>query len=413
CNITFSTKIAYLPLLLHLLAFVGTYVIACTTEKPFGKKVSKLFVKCGKTVSLSHEPFLQSGATKSVASVMLLTVIIVSIVTATVPDLNFKQNHKNTLLDKSIKGISNFTDNIAQNKIYIPWLSELIVSNKGNSGIGAGDLSGNKKITYANVPHLEIITDDTIQPTFLKAYVGSVYTNNKWEELPEQAYEKFTKEINWAGVNYDQFSETYNSSLKEIFTVNSEIEKTNKEIPQKYLPMNKYNMNIKNVGANKKYHYLPYFYNTPFGNTNPRFDSYIASGNLAQDQYDVSGYSFDDEMPLKYSSLLYIEKVLFVDDNGNKFLINQIQNEYPSFVKENYTQLPNENAEFYQKLSNEIMLGANLKNDNSKKDNKLQVQAVIDYLHKNTEYSLAPPKVPKGKDAIEDFLTNGKKGYCV
>lgn len=78
---------------------------------------------------------------------------------------------------------------------------------------------------------------------------------------------------------------------------------------------------------------------------------------------------------------------------------------YAKGINVKYTSMPGRIPERVKILSNEIT-------KNFKPNDRLgKINAIMNYLH-SYEYTLKPGKVPKGKDFVDYFLFENKKGYC-
>ena len=123
----------------------------------------------------------------------------------------------------------------------------------------------------------------------------------------------------------------------------------------------------------------------------------------------------------------------YISDMGAKQYISEleryaiVENTYRSFVYDTYTKLPEDKfgqiiqlvedyklerqwkvteGEPYQKLSE-------INSENYMTNVSSAIEYVKEYLALTTQYSLAPGKLPKGKDFVDYFLFESRKGYCM
>lgn len=75
-----------------------------------------------------------------------------------------------------------------------------------------------------------------------------------------------------------------------------------------------------------------------------------------------------------------------------------------SKIKNVYTQLPNEIPQRVYDLAEQITAG--------KANDYEKLKAIESYLKNNYTYSKKPGNIPKGRDAVDYFLFESKKGYC-
>ena len=92
--------------------------------------------------------------------------------------------------------------------------------------------------------------------------------------------------------------------------------------------------------------------------------------------------------------------------NALKFYTKQ--QEYEAFVNKTYTQISEEE----KRILLDVLEDEWVEYDGDLNDLRQDILLVKEYLHNKTFYTLEPGKVPEGKDFVNYFLFENKKGYC-
>ena len=265
----------------------------------------------------------------------------------------------------------------------------------GHGGVNGGQLGTIDKIKYNNETALEVTTPYFGKDIYLKGYIGCEYTGNSWDQLSDEMYYKYFTNFN--GVD------GFNINALMI----SELDNTKEgENLENY----RANISVRNVNANKKYLYVPYNLN--------QSDYHDTSGMTIQNQKESYEWSYDIN---KYSLSYYpgfsnIEKAQeaakYIGAKRNSYdardygIYNDFnfEKEYRDFAYEAYTKLPEGSLdEIKKKYSGRY---------NETKDIQACIIEAISAINDGTTYDLAPGKLPQGKDFVEYFLYENKKGYC-
>lgn len=245
-----------------------------------------------------------------------------------------------------------------------------LFSDTATGGINGGKLGSVDSIEYDNKTDLIVKVDQFNKDIYLKGYVGEVYTGRSWENISSSTYKK------------------YKNLLGDICTQN-----LNYEAAEQYISYyeEKNFIQIKNVGANDKYIYAPYNANYEANKDILNFhnDSFVSPKS------NKKSYSFY-YYPYEFDNYLYTQ---FDEEYLDK------ENKYREYVYDVYTKLPeatlNKVREEYEDLG---------KRDDYSVDDKIELAKEV--INNGTSYTLSPGKLPRGKDFIEYFLFENKKGYC-
>jgi len=275
-----------------------------------------------------------------------------------------------------------------------------------SSSVAAGGLSGGElgktgQVRYTNTEHLLVTAPLTsvTEGIYLKGYVGSVYTGDKWERHSKEATKQYQSLLNQIAV--EEFT-PINQVCMVInrFTRSSEyatIKSNRIEIPQFHYYLGK--MNIKYKVANKKYLYAPYF--TDYGQLDQMefIQDLYSAPTKKKDNYEVD-YYFDIRLGIN-STLTDFSTMQ--KDLGD---YSKYEKLYRNYVYQVYTQLPQEGLERLKKDFGTATAST------STLSIPERIEYIKNYLQQNTQYSLSPGKLPEGKDYVEYFLYENKIGYC-
>lgn len=286
-------------------------------------------------------------------------------------------------------------------------LTDLRLSGKGikaTGGLSGGNLGNTGEVKFDNSDQLLITVpiSSADEGIYLKGYVGSVYTGDKWEEHSKTTTKKYnqllkqlpTEEfpaVNQVNLLLNQAAERSYSAPSTM--INEAISfRINYQIIQGKLK-------LEYKGANKKFIYAPYF--TNYENLDQVYykqDLYCAPSKKKD------SYEFDYYFNLDLSDNI---EHMFHGMEATMGEYSKYEKLYKNFVYQEYTRLPEKGLE---------RLKEDFSPDNSQVFLRSSVEDKIEfvktYLDRNTSYSLSPGKLPKGKDFVEYFLYDNKIGYC-
>ena len=261
---------------------------------------------------------------------------------------------------------------------------------KAVGGINGGVLGTDSEIKFNNSTALKITTDKFSSTMYLKGYVAGKYEKNCWTPVNAEN-EQFVQMLKKDGLI------AQNISCKAL---------SRNELKQKTI-----DITVKN--ASKKYVYAPYYSNyQSIDNSNgkdviPTEEGYVTSVSKS---YTIPFYDYD--VINNYDGL-----DLFI--NGSKSV-----EAYDKFVHDNYMSYNESKAliDAYNEIYNNYLSLQNyddqLEDDEGNFSYNYRYSytdvynAVKQYFEDNFSYTLSPGKTPEGKDFIDYFLTEQKKGYC-
>lgn len=227
---------------------------------------------------------------------------------------------------------------------------------------------------------------------YLKGYVGDIYENNKWSsKQSDDEFQEDWKALDDTGVTLENWHTQLRNELgdKEASGVDN--------VWQTGV------LRVRNIAFGYGNYLVPCM---PAGAYKT-----MSNGRSAIDQ---PGIDYAVEYYLRYSPILR-EDVLrykyrmaqasFWEDNRAE------RERLKEFAQKHYLQIPESLkdvcAEFKKDYKTEIE-----EYQSGETGNNVLINAVKNYITKETTYSLAPGKTPSGRDTVEYFLKENKKGYC-
>ena len=313
------------------------------------------------------------------------------------------------------------------------------------------ELGNVDKLKYKDRTDLVVtISKNTGNAVYLKDYTGSVYNNNKWDSLPESAYnsklfDDFSKYECYPQTFPFMFNSMNIKNPEDLFEIeiDSKLRNTNRTFaPYGASPSNintyKHDSDVSSKTKNApllSYQFLPVnCRNAAMALSEPSRS--ILDLNAIEDNkwretllgycdshgYDTSDIymSFDSELNLKNG----IE-----NDNPDILLTAMIEEEYEDFVYDNYLDYPDtpDLEEVRKKMADVLAkrsetgspAAAQLLRQKGKPDKdmtaaeKLEIMdALRDAVSSQVEYSLTPGRTPGSRDFVNYFLLENHKGYC-
>ncbi len=288
-------------------------------------------------------------------------------------------------------------------EMFLEDVSEALhLKNSRIGGINEGKLGRFDTVEYAHIPMLEVSLVKQKDTVYLKGFTGTNYTGTSWEPFDAEQTAKYNSVS--AG-----FSESYFPQITENVFYTTMISD------------GIYDYTVKNLGAMKKYAYLPYSNLRRDANVTPILDGSYSSGGKreysgaavntvyrnAHFLAKFSGYLPWDRV-VEYPKFIYAEKDGSLVSVKNPWYDDELA--YREFVYDTYLDLPDD-----FKAGEIVFEGTNDIEDLSPDYYYYRrgvINYIIGYLNDNTEYSLSAGKTPEGEDFAEYFLLTNKKGSC-
>ncbi len=254
-------------------------------------------------------------------------------------------------------------------------------------------------ITSKGEDHLYVVLPKNAPQTYLRGFVGSVYTGRRWTEFSGDAegsfhtfMDNFGYERPIAQYTYDM---VYRFFLKD-WDIGFSVTKT-RRFSEYYG-----NIIVENIGASTNYVYAPY-----------------CAGNSGRCVSDINGYWKPDfvsvEEPITWG-YIYNEYGLpfhfsFTDSSEMSYaMVNGDMAEIGMFERyDNYYQ--NAMRSYYLHIPEECKRVKELMQSTG--DVQKDIVQVLSFLLERCQYDKTPGAVPEGEDYIENFLFKSRRGYCM
>lgn len=249
----------------------------------------------------------------------------------------------------------------------------------------------------------------SIQPTiigknslYLKSFVGEKYEENEWFAFNKSdGYAYFTKEkLKGMGTTAD----TLTQKLAELMGKNGLEEEAQNALSSE--------IRIRNVALGRSNKVVPYYTQNQF--------SYDTTGRIEMNNgsdYKLQYYCIMEnrikEFVNRGNAIQSAEGAVYTSDIDNraKYLnqaatVNEYANQYYTLVPE---RIKNETLkDFISWISEKYG-----NHENMRLQSKIEVIQRYLALSGKFRYTLAPGRTPEGKDSLDYFLNENKKGYCV
>lgn len=271
-----------------------------------------------------------------------------------------------------------------------------VKANFNNDAMDYGRIGEKNEVVYKGETLIKISGDvNAMQGMYLRGYVGDIYENNHWSSLlGNKDYQKDFNALensavtpeNWHIQLRNELGDQEKSGVRDIWSQgtlhirNLAFGYGNHLVP--YLPSDGFlyhengRVTIERPGIDYMMHYYPAY------PVIMRRDVLAGTSYLADD-YFWSGNEVERKNLKEFADKYYLQVPDYLQDLCSDFKDYMDEQGYTGEADKEGFRV------------NE------------------RITAVKRYLTDDTEYTLAPGRTPDGKDSIEYFLKENKKGYCV
>lgn len=264
-----------------------------------------------------------------------------------------------------------------------------------------GKIGKKEEVVYSGNTILKI--SGTVNETsglYLKGYVGDIYKKNKWSSVNnKEEYKKDFETLDASGITPENWHLQIRNDAGQ--SVLGQVWQTGK-------------LRIRNIGFGYGNYLVPYL---PTGVFKTKDNGHIT--------IDSPGIDYTVEYYLQYSQVMqsdFLQNKVSIGNNAEnpsgigiwEYNMSDRMRLF-EFAEKYYLQVPASLKEVcsefktYLKKKDGNLLKAF---EEGKADQSDIVEAVKNYITKDTEYTLAPGETPAGKETVEYFLNENKKGYC-
>lgn len=279
---------------------------------------------------------------------------------------------------------------------------------ENDTGMGHGEFGDEEEIHFTGHTMLEVKVPFLSQNIYLKGVEYNDYVGNGWENNTEW-FESY-------------FQDTYDSLKREMWPQNTTstllqssqnaLGLYNISATEYWQMVKQHTVEINNIGE-QEYGFAPY---------GAVIEGNILRQDVLPDMKGMKNYKYDvytadvKEFLTRVNTELiasYWEDAVsqnWESDNwyGMQEFYSMVvaEDSYAAYVRKAYTQVPQE-LEYLLKNYAPVTVEYNYE------DTMKFVQQIQQMFLQEYAYTLAPGKVPDGRDGVEYFLTENKKGYCV
>lgn len=269
---------------------------------------------------------------------------------------------------------------------------------KAVGGTNGGKLGDTDGINFNGTTALVVDTAPFKETLYLRGYVAGDYNNNQWDPVTYNKSESFAKKLDAVGVSPQDINYFELTDLTNLLAARGEEGLTADE-----------EISVKVKGASKKFVYAPYasYYTASEQKKDykmrPYLDSYV---KLGSNSYSISYRKPNPD----FDSFESVRSAVINDPDAfekNNTLPSDALESYNSFVKKNYSKVTESEGlrRAYNEIESKYLKGVRSYND-------VVVAINMYFSDNNFQYSLEPGKTPKGRDFVDYFLSEQKKGYC-
>lgn len=296
--------------------------------------------------------------------------------------------------------ISNFVDNFSLDDLgdmFADYDGGFdLFGTKAVGGTNGGILGDTNGISFNGTTALTVDTKPLNETLYLRGYVAGDYHDNRWTPIEYKKGLYFSEDLSKFGIIPQDINYFEITDISNLLNTTDNIELTEDD-----------EISVKVKAASKKYVYAPY--DSYYSDTDqknkykmrPYYDSYVRLG--------TDNYKITYRKPCS-DDLRSIKEIIA---NGSQPY--ELNNTIPRDTIDSYTEFVNSN---YSKIVDSPGLQAAYKQIdkmylNGDRSYKNVVEAIDRYfLDNGFTYTLEPGKTPSGKDFVDYFLTEQKKGYC-
>lgn len=272
-----------------------------------------------------------------------------------------------------------------------------VKSNFNEDAMDYGTIGDKNEVVYSGETLLKISGDVyTEKGIYLKGYVGDLYADNHWSSLSgDPSYEQDLKALEDSAVTLENWHVQLRNELGENET--SGVSGL----------WDQWVLRIRNVAFGYGNYLVPYLPTDSFEyGENGRVKIARPGIDYTIQYYPI--YPIVQRRDVLHGDITLANHVFWESNEAERKRLEEFATKYYLQVPESLQGVCDDFAAY---LKQSGLTPQKLKNSSSMQSRI--IRAVKQYIMEDTEYTLAPGKTPAGRDTVEYFLTEGKKGYCV
>ncbi len=260
-----------------------------------------------------------------------------------------------------------------------------------------GKVGDRSSISESNKPMLRLRGDfNTEDGLYLKGYVASQYNNNRWRTIKSKnkEYKKDRKALDAEGLspNYwpitmrNQIGEGQKSGFDDLWKTGI--------------------IDVQNITFGYGNYLVPYYPVSGF------------SHKAGRSTVTEPGIQYQLEYYLNYSRIQkqgFKDNTFSIGDDSYWAASEESRGKMETFVRKYYLQIPDSAQNAVEEYKAYLVTQDNILEKYEKGEASLYqlLEVTKKYISERTHYSTSPGKTPDHKEAIDYFLNENQKGYCV
>lgn len=334
-------------------------------------------------LSASYAPVrLKRGtASAAVMVVVLACVGIGAVVFGNYDGSTFLTQGKQAFL-ASIDGIRYGSDSLPQGDL--SKAASMVEPQQGSGATPEEEASDRLELTFDSAAN--------VHQMYLRGYTGAVYDGNAWEPLARSNYEG-----DWDGLFTWLSEHRFDALLQSAQYQTADAQVTGTTLPTSSL-------SVQNVGAYRKYAYVPYGTAATAGGASDVLDRYLlGEGLTGGESYEVTSVPEADRTELLQPAEWLYDTEAEADGAEGEFVL--AEGVYRSFVRENYEEVSATDAA----LIDELFYGEDWSDEDANNLYSLvtRVRTVLDATCSVEEQ---PARLPANTSFLRWFLTDAHEG---
>ena len=252
-----------------------------------------------------------------------------------------------------------------------------------------GDFSALGELDMDDEPALEIVMESPTS-VYLRGFVGSVYTSDRWRDLDPEVYYEKSDLFYW--LNEESFH-----PLNQLSAVNERM----KDDEQ----LTKTSVKVHNVQASSQYLYTPYGLTSDirdFSGVRDTFHQTIESNRIFGERI----YQFEtaENAVVHYPKLA---RFMYEADDEDVKAYKNAEQHYNTFVYDHYTDIPEKAIAVL-----EHHLGTEEHTSDEHMAYEKAINEVRSFLSDHVRYQVNPAPLPEDRDFLIHVLEDSKEGYA-
>lgn len=273
-----------------------------------------------------------------------------------------------------------------------------------SGGVNGGAVGNVDEIVYSNQTMLSLKTGTT-GSIYLNGFTGTVFQNNQWRDLNTSEYQ--TEQSDYAKMFETFFDQNVNPSLQtaQLFAAMESSTDTclllATDMDSYFQKVLRRKFSVFYEGEAKVFSYIPYG-NLYSVQKKSSYDGYYLNDKdvITSYAYEIYGNDFDFWKKLSDS---------YSGENNKLTDYIEWEKQYRAYVYDLDTNISDEYKQMIASASVPVPEYTGGETMHGVLDYAEQVK---EYFQENFAYTLAPGRVPEGKNAIAYFMNETQEGYC-